>query len=59
MSIYENSLVGVVGHVGSGKTSLVAAVLGEIDKVTGHLGVQVSLVFVATTGLIIKAYSTL
>ncbi|XP_071112656.1 multidrug resistance-associated protein 1-like [Haliotis cracherodii] len=46
MSIYENSLVGVVGHVGSGKTSLVAAVLGEIDKVTGHLGVQGRIAYV-------------
>ncbi|XP_046548060.1 multidrug resistance-associated protein 1-like [Haliotis rubra] len=40
LSIHENSLAAVVGHVGSGKTSMVAAVLGEVDKVKGHIGVQ-------------------
>ncbi|XP_046342176.2 multidrug resistance-associated protein 1-like isoform X2 [Haliotis rufescens] len=40
LSIPEGSLVAVVGHVGAGKSSLVAAVLGEIQKVKGHLSVQ-------------------
>ncbi|XP_046577439.1 ATP-binding cassette sub-family C member 2-like [Haliotis rubra] len=40
LSIPERSLMAVVGHVGAGKSSLVAAVLGEIQKVKGHLSVQ-------------------
>ncbi|XP_067675325.1 multidrug resistance-associated protein 1-like isoform X2 [Haliotis asinina] len=40
LSIHENRLVAVVGHVGSGKTSLLAAVLGEVEKVQGQIGVQ-------------------
>ncbi|XP_071113612.1 multidrug resistance-associated protein 1-like [Haliotis cracherodii] len=40
LRISEGSLVAVVGHVGAGKSSLVAAVLGEIQKVKGHLSVK-------------------
>ncbi|XP_048239437.1 multidrug resistance-associated protein 1-like [Haliotis rufescens] len=40
LRIPEGSLVAVVGHVGAGKSSLVAAVMGEIQKVKGHLSVK-------------------
>lgn len=32
----------VVGHVGSGKSSLLSALLGEMDKVEGTVSVKVS-----------------
>ncbi|XP_046548075.1 multidrug resistance-associated protein 1-like [Haliotis rubra] len=47
LSIPESSLVAVVGHVGAGKSSLVAAVLGEIQKVKGHLSVQGRVAYVS------------
>lgn len=37
----EGKLVAVVGQVGAGKSSLIAAMLGEMDKVQGHVNVQV------------------
>ena len=37
----KGSLVAVVGHVGSGKSSLLSAVLGDMEKVEGHVHVQV------------------
>lgn len=41
MSIPEGSLVAVVGHVGSGKSSLLSALLGEMDKLEGTVAVKV------------------
>ena len=42
MSIERNELVAVVGQVGCGKSSLMAAVLGELRKLEGSVNVQVS-----------------
>lgn len=42
MSIPEGSLVAVVGHVGSGKSSLLSALLGEMDKLEGTVAVKVA-----------------
>lgn len=42
MCIPEGSLVAVVGHVGSGKSSLLSALLGEMDKLEGSVAVKVS-----------------
>lgn len=39
--IPEGSLVAVVGHVGSGKSSLLSALLGEMDKLEGSVAVKV------------------
>nr|XP_043873402.1 multidrug resistance-associated protein 1 isoform X1 [Solea senegalensis] len=38
--IPEGSLVAVVGHVGSGKSSLLSALLGEMDKLEGTVSVK-------------------
>lgn len=39
--IPEGSLVAVVGHVGSGKSSLLSALLGEMEKLEGTVAVKV------------------
>ncbi|CAL8264121.1 unnamed protein product [Lota lota] len=44
--IREGSLVAVVGHVGSGKSSLLSALLGEIPKIEGTVAVKGSVAYV-------------
>ncbi|XP_061170519.1 multidrug resistance-associated protein 1-like [Saccostrea echinata] len=46
LKIGEGKLVAVVGQVGAGKSSLVAAMLGEMEKVKGHVNVQGSVAYV-------------
>ncbi|RZF36743.1 hypothetical protein LSTR_LSTR005056 [Laodelphax striatellus] len=46
ISIKAGSLVAVVGPVGSGKTSLISAFLGEMDKVSGRVNTKGSLAYV-------------
>ena len=41
----EGSLVAVVGEVGCGKSSLISAFLGEMEKVSGTVNVKASIVF--------------
>ncbi|XP_036267183.1 multidrug resistance-associated protein 1 isoform X2 [Pipistrellus kuhlii] len=45
-SIPEGSLVAVVGQVGCGKSSLLSALLAEMDKVEGHVAIKGSLAYV-------------
>ena len=42
LEVEEGSLVAVVGVVGSGKSSLLSAILGEMDKKCGSVSVKVS-----------------
>uniref|UniRef100_A0A8C4HXN3 ABC-type glutathione-S-conjugate transporter n=1 Tax=Dicentrarchus labrax TaxID=13489 RepID=A0A8C4HXN3_DICLA len=42
----RGSLVAVVGHVGSGKSSLLSAMLGETEKRTGRVSVKGSVAYV-------------
>ncbi len=42
LSVEPGSLVAVVGEVGSGKSSLLSALLGEMEKVQGTVKVKVS-----------------
>lgn len=41
MRVPRGSLVAVVGHVGSGKSSLLSAMLGETERRRGHVTVKV------------------
>ncbi|EAT43549.1 AAEL005026-PA [Aedes aegypti] len=47
LSIQKGQLCAVVGSVGCGKSSLLAALLGEMNKVSGSVNVDGSLVYVA------------
>ncbi|XP_049764041.1 multidrug resistance-associated protein 1 isoform X1 [Schistocerca cancellata] len=46
LQIKQSSLVAVVGTVGSGKSSLVSAFLGEMDKITGRVNTKGSIAYV-------------
>lgn len=41
LKVKKGSLVAVVGAVGSGKSSLINAFLGEMDKVSGYINTKV------------------
>ena len=41
--VKPGQLVAVVGHVGAGKSSLIQAMLGEMQKVAGTVAIKVSL----------------
>ena len=43
LEISEGKLVAVVGTVGSGKSSLISAFLGEMEKLQGKVNVKVSI----------------
>jgi len=55
VSILKGQLVAVVGTVGSGKSSLLSAILGEIKRVEGKLEVIESLAYVAQVAWIQNA----
>lgn len=38
----QGTVLAVVGHVGCGKTSLVSALLGEMEKLDGQVSIRVS-----------------
>ncbi|KAI0215965.1 Multidrug resistance-associated protein 1 [Lamellibrachia satsuma] len=46
LKVPEGSLVAVVGQVGSGKSSLISALLGEMELVEGHVNVRGSVAYV-------------
>ena len=41
MTIEDGTLVAVVGTVGSGKTSFINSILGEMEKTAGNVNVKV------------------
>ncbi|XP_076459189.1 multidrug resistance-associated protein 1-like [Babylonia areolata] len=47
LEVEEGSLVAVVGVVGAGKSSLLSALLGEMDKVAGSVSIKGSIAYVA------------
>lgn len=42
VNIGRGKLVAVVGQVGAGKSSLISALLGEMDKLNGHVALKVT-----------------
>ena len=46
LRVSQGSLVAVVGRVGSGKSSLISAILGEMTKISGQLNVDSSVAYV-------------
>ncbi len=46
-AISRGSLVAIVGTVGSGKSSILAAILGEMEKIEGRIAKQGSIAYVA------------
>ena len=45
LNVPGGSLVAVVGQVGAGKSSLISALLGEMEVLEGHVNVRVSQVY--------------
>lgn len=46
MSVKKGSLVAVVGHVGSGKSSLISAMLGEMNVISGNINTNGKIAYV-------------
>ncbi|KAM6442960.1 ATP-binding cassette sub-family C member 2 isoform 1-T1 [Liasis olivaceus] len=46
LEIPHGSLVAIVGSVGSGKSSLISAMLGEMENIKGHINIQGSMAYV-------------
>ena len=42
VNIPEGKLVAVVGQVGSGKTSFISSILGELEKLEGDVKIKVN-----------------
>ncbi|GAA5929198.1 hypothetical protein JCM1841_006231 [Sporobolomyces salmonicolor] len=47
LSVKKGELIAVVGKVGAGKSSLLSAVLGEMNKIDGHVTVRGSVAYCA------------
>lgn len=50
LRVRKGSLTAVVGPVGSGKTSLISSLLGEMDKIKGSVNIDGKLAFVPQQG---------
>jgi len=46
LKVKPGELIAVVGHVGSGKSSLISALLGEMEKTRGYVGMRGSVAYV-------------
>ncbi|XP_054569765.1 LOW QUALITY PROTEIN: ATP-binding cassette sub-family C member 5-like [Eptesicus fuscus] len=55
LEIEEGKLVGICGSVGSGKTSLISAILGQMTLVEGSIAVGGTLAYVAQQAWILNA----
>lgn len=55
MKIQKGSLIALVGSVGSGKTSILAALLGEMNKTDGHVDISGTMAYVPQTAWIFNA----
>ncbi len=55
LKIHQGSLVALVGTVGSGKSSILAALLGEMSKTDGQVHVSGTIAYVPQTAWILNA----
>ncbi|KAJ3191005.1 hypothetical protein HK101_008174 [Irineochytrium annulatum] len=55
ISVHDGSLVTLVGQVGSGKTSILSAILGEMYKSSGEVVVRGSIAYVSQTAWIMNS----
>jgi ABC-type transport system involved in cytochrome bd biosynthesis fused ATPase/permease subunit len=55
LQIHQGSLVALVGMVGSGKSSILAALLGEMSKVNGRVSISGKIAYVPQTAWIMNA----
>ncbi|CAF3899223.1 unnamed protein product [Adineta steineri] len=55
VQIHYGSLVALVGMVGSGKSSILSALLGEMIKVNGHVRISGNIAYVSQTAWILNA----
>ncbi|KAJ3209348.1 hypothetical protein HDU67_006264 [Dinochytrium kinnereticum] len=55
LSVNDGSLVAIVGSVGSGKSSLISGILGEMYKTSGEVRVNGSIAYVSQTPWIMNA----
>jgi len=55
LQIRQGSLVALVGMVGSGKSSILAALLGEMAKVNGRVSISGKIAYVPQTAWIMNA----
>jgi ATP-binding cassette, subfamily C (CFTR/MRP), member 1 len=54
-NVTQGTLVALVGPVGSGKSSILAAILGEMSKTDGHVQVAGNIAYVPQTAWILNA----
>ena len=47
LTVAKGSLVAIVGTVGAGKSSLLAAILGELEQKSGHVRIRGSVAYTA------------
>ncbi len=59
MTVKPGELIAVVGQVGAGKSSLISALLGEMDKINGHVSLRVSYSVLCTVTIVILSASLL
>uniref|UniRef100_A0A8C7QLI1 Uncharacterized protein n=1 Tax=Oncorhynchus mykiss TaxID=8022 RepID=A0A8C7QLI1_ONCMY len=58
LMVPQGSLLAVVGHVGCGKSSLVSALLGEMEKLEGQISIRGSVAYVPQDNILFgKAYN--
>jgi ATP-binding cassette subfamily C (CFTR/MRP) protein 1 len=55
LKVHDGSLVALVGTVGSGKSSILAALLGEMSKIDGDVSISGTIAYVPQTAWILNA----
>lgn len=53
----QGSLLAVVGHVGCGKSSLISALLGEMEKMEGEVSIRVRILLSLFSLSLLSSYA--